>query len=134
MAEVQELEPQAIYLVAYVDVMAEVLAELQAAGFESPCAWQRFRDRTVDRDRGRGGREPGLSTAELRSRFDDRLVAAFVSAYRAKYNRDPDIYAAHGYDALKLIVKAMRDTGFSLTDEVRRGLNNIEEGYVGAAG
>ena len=28
-------------------------------------------------------------------------------AFRAKYNREPDIYAAHGYDSLKLIVQAM---------------------------
>jgi len=34
---------------------------------------------------------------------------AFVAAYRAKYKTDPDLYAAHGFDAMKVLVEAVRD-------------------------
>lgn len=34
-------------------------------------------------------------------------VALFVNAYRQRWNRDPDLYAAHGYDALKVLARAL---------------------------
>ena len=83
---------------------------------------------------------PGESAANLvypQSTFEldsqDAAVAHFVSAYRRKYNEDPDIYAAHGYDALKLLVHAMNRAGGSRPDDVRLGLNGIHD-YEGAAG
>lgn len=36
------------------------------------------------------------------------IIRAFVSTYRARYNgEDPDLYAAHGYDAAKLFITAL---------------------------
>ena len=71
------------------------------------------------------------STFELDSQ--EPAVAHFVSAYRRKYNEDPDIYAAHGYDALKLLVHAINRGGGASPDDVRIGLNGIND-YEGAAG
>ena len=71
------------------------------------------------------------STFELDSQ--DPAVAHFVSAFRRKYNTDPDIYSAHGYDALKLLVYAMNRGGGAHPDDVRIGLNGIHD-YEGAAG
>ena len=36
---------------------------------------------------------------------------AFVRKFRARYGRDPDTWAAQGYDALYLLAKAIRSTG-----------------------
>ena len=60
-------------------------------------------------------------------------VATFVDAYRAKYGEDPDIYAAHGYDALKLLVQAMETGGSAHPDDISIGLAAINN-YQGAAG
>lgn len=36
---------------------------------------------------------------------------AFVRKFRTRYGRDPDTWAAQGYDALRILAKAIRATG-----------------------
>jgi len=36
---------------------------------------------------------------------------AFVRKFRARYGRPPDTWAAQGYDALRILAKAVKDTG-----------------------
>ena len=36
---------------------------------------------------------------------------AFVRRFRARYGRDPDTWAAQGYDALRILAKAVQATG-----------------------
>lgn len=48
----------------------------------------------------------------------DSVVSKFVSAYKAKYNAEPDQFAADGYDAIYAIYNAMKaaiDAGEDLT-------------------
>jgi branched-chain amino acid transport system substrate-binding protein len=129
--EIKELGPQGIYLVAYVDVMTELLKQLRAAGCEAMLM-------------GSGSVMDQLASDPAAEQFvyaqptfdpnsEQPAVRSFVEAFRAKYNKEPDIFAAHGYDAFKLIVQAMRDTGFAFPDEVRRGLHGLAD-YEGAAG
>jgi branched-chain amino acid transport system substrate-binding protein len=44
---------------------------------------------------------------------EDAKVAAFVSAYEAKYNSKPDQFAADAYDAVMVIYEAMKKAGVS---------------------
>lgn len=59
-------------------------------------------------------------------------VKAFVDAYRKKYSKDPDVWSAHGYDALLLVVKAMREKGLS-SDDIKEGLYSIKD-FPGVSG
>ena len=63
----------------------------------------------------------------------DPVVSAFVQAYQAKFGEAPDHYAAHGYDAVKLLLEAMKVGTSSHPDDVRDGLHGLEQ-YQGAAG
>ena len=60
-------------------------------------------------------------------------MRSFVDAYRAKYGEDPDIYAAHGYDALKLLVLAIEAADGAHPNQLRVGFASIK-GHEGAAG
>ena len=60
-------------------------------------------------------------------------MRSFVDAYRAKYGEDPDVYAAHGYDALKILVQAINTAQSAHPDDIRLALNGIHE-YAGASG
>ena len=42
---------------------------------------------------------------------DEPLIHQFVEAYRAKYDEDPDLYAAHGYDAMRIYAQALKKGG-----------------------
>ena len=131
--ETKELAPDGIYVVAYENDLAQLLQQLSGAEVDSVVMTSSAVTPNVVQLAG-GSAESLVypqSTFELDSQ--EPAVAHFVSAYRRKYNADPDIYAAHGYDALKLLVHAMNESKGSRPDDVRLGLNGIHD-YEGAAG
>ena len=132
-AELGEVEPQGIYLVAYVDVLAELLKQIRAAGIECLLMGSGSVTEQLSQMAGEAAEYLVYPQPSFDPDSDEPAVAEFVQAFRAKYSREPDIYAAHGYDSLKLLVQAMRNTGFTFPDEVRRGLHGLED-YMGAAG
>jgi branched-chain amino acid transport system substrate-binding protein len=73
-----------------------------------------------------------FSTPTFDSASSDPEVAAFVRSFREKFGEDPDIWAAHGYDALHLLVRAMRSHGTS-GEQIRDGLYAVRD-HTGAAG
>jgi len=131
--DLKELDPQAVYIIGYVPEMVALLKELHGAGVE---AVRLATSSVTDQVQQQAG-EAAENLVFPRSSFDvdssEPAVASFVKAFRAAYDVDPDIYAAHGYDALKLIWQSMLDTGQSHPDEVRRGLIGLKN-YTGAAG
>lgn len=49
--------------------------------------------------------------------FTNPASQAFVKAFRAKYNREPTVYASQGYDTAKLIASALKAVGGDLGKE-----------------
>ena len=131
--EIKELEPQGIYIVAYVDVMSELLRQFAASGLEALMMGSGSVTGELAKMAGDAAQNFVYPQPVFDPESSDPVVTEFVAAFRAKYNKDPDIYAAHGYDSLKLIVQAMNNTGFAFPDEVRRGLHGLKD-YIGAAG
>lgn len=72
-----------------------------------------------------------------KSAFDpgspEPATRAFVEAYRARYGEEPDTFAAHGYDALKLLAAAVERAGSAEPEKVRSALRTIED-WRGACG
>jgi branched-chain amino acid transport system substrate-binding protein len=132
-AKTKELAPDGVYVVAYQNDLSEMLEMMHEAGIESVVMASSAV--TPDVVRLTGAAAENLvypqSTFELDSQ--EPAVASFVNAYRKKYGDDPDIYAAHGYDALKLLIQAINNGGGAHPDDVRIGLNGIHD-YEGAAG
>jgi len=131
--DLKVLNPQAVYIVGYVPEMVALLRELDGAGIEAIRLATSSVTEQVQRQAGEAAENLVFPHASFDVNSTDPDVAAFVKAFRAKHNADPDIYAAHGYDALKLIWQSMLDTGQSHPDEVRRGLIGLKN-YTGAAG
>ncbi len=44
---------------------------------------------------------------------DDQQTKDFVAAYRAKYNMDPDQFAADAYDVVMVLAKALKEAGIT---------------------
>lgn len=72
-------------------------------------------------------------TNHYSSQDTDPKVVAFVEAYKAKYNKDPDAFAALGYDAVQLLVQAIKDAGEVDTQKVRDALANVKD-FQGVTG
>lgn len=133
MEELKELEPQAIYLVAYVKVLSELLSQIRAAGIDCLVMGSGSVTDQLTELAGDAAELLVYPQPSFDPDSDEPAVAEFVAAFRAKYNKEPDIYAAHGYDALKLLVESIRATGSTFPDDIRRGLHGLEH-YMGAAG
>ena len=131
--EVKELDPEGVYVVAYVDVLAEVLKRLHAADLNVLTMGSASVTEQLSELIGEAANNLVYPQPSFDSESTDEAVSSFVKAYKEKYRETPDIYAAHGYDALKLIWQSMQNTGFAYPDEVRRGLMNLKD-FQGAAG
>ena len=60
------------------------------------------------------------------------VVQVFTSAYESRYHHVPDIYAAHAYDAVMVLVSVMARNGLSAQD-IRKGLLSMKD-FLGASG
>jgi branched-chain amino acid transport system substrate-binding protein len=126
-------EPGCAFLVGENRDLRSILRESRASGllvpFYSPVIFHE--DDTVVRE-AQPVRGVVFSTPTFDASSSEPRVAEFTRAFREKFGEDPDIWAAHGYDALHLLVEAMRTNGTS-GEEIRDGLYALR-GYVGAAG
>jgi len=72
-------------------------------------------------------------TNHYSSQDKDPKVVAFVEAYKAKYNKDPDAFAALGYDAVQLLVQAIKEANSAEPEKIAGALAKITdfEGITG---
>jgi branched-chain amino acid transport system substrate-binding protein len=131
--EIRALDPDGIYIVSYVNDMAEILTLLDGEGIDTVLMGSG--SVTDDLIRLAGPAAENLVYPQPSFDVESRnpAVATFVDSYRAKYDEKPDIYAAHGYDALKLLAVAIESGGSSHPDDIRIGFSSIKN-YEGAAG
>jgi branched-chain amino acid transport system substrate-binding protein len=131
--KIRELDPDGIYIISYVNDLAELLKVFHDSGVHAVL----MGSGSVTEDLVRLAGPAAENLVYPQPSFDvesrNPAVASFVEAYRAKYGEDPDIYAAHGYDALKLLAKAIENGGSAHPDNVRIGFSSIKN-YEGAAG
>jgi branched-chain amino acid transport system substrate-binding protein len=67
-------------------------------------------------------------TNHYSSQDTDPKVVAFVEAYKAKYNgKEPDAFAALGYDAVQLLVQAIKDANSADPAAVTAALSKIKD-------
>lgn len=132
--EMAALNPPAVYIAGYTADTAAVAQGLRAAGYQGPL----FGTGAILEDellRVGGDAVEGMvfPHASFDVDSDEPGVQAFVQAYRDRYGAAPDTYAAHGYDAVKILALAVRDAGTN-TDEIRFYLNSMNpyEGVTGA--
>lgn len=60
------------------------------------------------------------TTSHWNSDFDNAANKAFVAGFKAKYNREPTMYASQAYDTAKLIGAALKETGGKLDEKAFR--------------
>jgi branched-chain amino acid transport system substrate-binding protein len=63
----------------------------------------------------------------------DAEVQRFAQAFRARYGTDPDVGAALGYDAVRVLAQAMREAGSAEPDKVAAAMHGLR-GFRGVTG
>jgi branched-chain amino acid transport system substrate-binding protein len=131
--DIKELDPDGIYIISYVNDLAALLKLFDQSGVHAVLMGSGSVTEDLIRLAGPAAENLVYPQPSFDVESRNPAVASFVDAYRAKYGEDPDIYAAHGYDALKLLAKAIENGGGAHPDSIRIGFSSIKN-YEGAAG
>lgn len=132
-AQVAEMGAAGVYLAGYTAEVAAAARALREAGVELPL----FGTGAIipaNLVAGGGDAVEGFvyPTTVFSPDSDSEQVQAFVEAYRAKFGETPDTYAAHGYDAVNIIVQAVEQSGTQPSD-ISFYMNTMNP-FQGAAG
>ena len=130
---VRSLRPDGVYIVGYLTDTADLLRRIHAAGIDAVLLGASSVTGEIIRLGGAAAENLVFPQPTFDPGSADPATRAFVEAYRRRYQEDPDNFAAHGYDALKLLLLALQRGGSTQVEDVRRGLLGIED-YAGASG
>jgi len=126
-------DPPAIYIAGYAADTAMVARAIRDAG-SSAALFGTGAVLPIDLVAAGGDAVEGLAFPQapfdIESGADN--VRRFVADYQAKYGMAPDVYAAHGYDAVQMIAQAIGQAGAD-AQEMRFYLNSMNP-YEGLAG
>lgn len=129
---VEETSPQAIYVATYQDLFADLLQRLGEPE-QRPVilGTSALTAKVIDMA---GPAAEGVVFPQLfcAGCTDDPEIQEFVSAFEEKFGEMPDTYAAHAYDAVRVIVAALEQVPVVNADEVKSQLTRIE--YQGITG
>jgi branched-chain amino acid transport system substrate-binding protein len=132
-ARVRSLKADGIYVVAYQQDVARLLEALRRAEVSTIVMASSAVTGAIVRLAGDAAENLVFPQMTFDLDSPEPAVAAFVRAYRGRYGQDPDIYAAHGYDALKILVHAIDLSPSARPEDLITVLNGVHD-YAGAAG
>jgi len=124
----------AVYVVGYAEETLEVLrhlAEKQFAG--RVMATSAFYSTGVIRDAGPLAEGVLFPLPPFDRTSEKEPVLGFVTRYMETYNRAPDVFAAHGYDAMRYTIEVMRLGPKQLT-EIRQAMAFGVRNFMGVTG
>ncbi len=124
-------EPVAVYIADYARNTSQIVSELRKRNFEGKIlTTSAYAAPEVIAEAG--NQAEGVILTQTAVQPDDPAVAAFMKAYQEKYGEKPGIWAAHGYDALMVVIQALNEGGRSPRD-LWKGMRSIRN-YHGASG
>jgi len=113
--------PEAVYIIGYADPSIEVLRHLRDRQYDGTiCLTSAFYSgEVIEREpallEGIYFPQPAFDMKDERDR-----VQNFVTSFREKYGHDPDIYAAHAFDAARVTFHVITEAGAFETSELRK--------------
>ncbi len=135
-ADVEQLKdaaPRGVYVPAYVGDLATVLTRLRETPIHPIVLGTSAAASEVIRAAGPAAENLVFPRPSFDSTADSAGVRAFADAYAARYAAEPDVYAAHAYDAVRIVATAAERAGSWDPDKLRDALLHIDN-YDGATG
>ena len=129
--QVLEHQPVAVYIADYAQNTAAIVRELREHDFGGKIlATSAFATPGVLEEMGAAAQDVLVTQTAMPP--DDPAVASFSKAFEEKYGHAPSLWAAHGYDALMVLVQAMEEGG-TRPDDLWKGMRSIRN-FTGASG
>lgn len=128
LTKIKSANPDVVYLPDYYNVVALIAKQLRAQGIEAPIVGADGWDGIL-----------GNSSAEVLNGFYSNhyatdstgpAVQAFVKKFNDKYNKDPNSFAALGYDSVYILKDAIIKAGSDDATAVKEALKATNGDYV----
>ena len=127
LTRIQESDPQAVSIATVPNDMPEIMIMGRELGLPSSVPYivaQVSKDEVQDA----GGAAEGLfSTSNWMSTTSTPRNQAFITNYRAKYGREPNVWAAQSYATLYILAEAIANAQSTDSESIRDVLANIKD-------
>jgi branched-chain amino acid transport system substrate-binding protein len=135
-AEVLRAEPEAaVFIIEFAETILEVLRHLEERGFEGrKVTTSAFYSSRVIHEAGALAEGLLFPLPPFDRTSEKEPVEGFVNRYMNAHQRAPDVFAAHGYDAMRLAIEVMKIANPPVTTEIRRALQFGISDYMGVTG
>ncbi len=128
-------QPDGVYIVAYAAETVRVLKFLRKRRFRGTiCATSALYDRTVLDANKKTVEGVFFPLPSFDPESDNERVRAFVKAYQERFGIEPDIFAAHAYDAMRLAIYVLKNTKYLVADEIRKTMQFGVTDFPGVTG
>ncbi|MCU0304878.1 MAG: branched-chain amino acid ABC transporter substrate-binding protein [Thermoanaerobaculales bacterium] len=131
-------QPDAVYVVGHADHIVTCLELLSRIGYEGVRATTSAVFIADLLDRGNPALEgvvfPLAALRACRDEAGGTPECPFVDRYRAAFGGEPDLFAAHGYDAMRVAIRALVDARSVDVRELRRYLRVGLQEFQGVTG
>ena len=129
----KDLNPDAVFIAGQSEQAAVLVTELRRRGMNAAILGSdALATPTYVRTAGAAA-EGTVIASPFHTDAPSPPVRRFTSAFRARYQKDPDAGAALGYDAVNVLANAMRTAGTSSPDMVAEALHGTR-GWEGVTG
>ena len=134
LTKIKGLNPDFIYVPGYYQEVAPLIKQARELGITAPIGggdgWDSPDMVSVA---GNEALNNTYFTNHYSSQDKDPKIVKFVEAYKAKYKKDPDAFAALGYDAVQIMVQGLKDAGEADPVKLAASLAKIKdfEGITG---
>ena len=126
LTRIKASNPDVLVLPDYYNVVGLIAKQARDKGITSQLlggdGWESDELTTVDKDAVDGA----LYINHYYSGDQDENVKNFVDGYKAKYNKEPDSFAALAYDSMKVLLKSIENAGSTDPVAIKDALNKIE--------
>ena len=127
------LAPRGLYIPAYVGDLATALMRLRETNLRPIVLGTSSAAPDLLRAAGPAAENLVFPMPSFDATADSAGVRAFTAAFGARYAIEPDVYAAHAYDTVRVLAAAVTLAGSWDSDEIRDALLHIDN-YEGATG
>jgi branched-chain amino acid transport system substrate-binding protein len=127
------LAPRGVYIPAYVSDLASALKLLRETRLRPIVLGTSVAAPELIRAAGPAAENLVFPMSDFDPTADSAGVRSFAAAFAARFAAEPDVYAAHAYDTVRILAMAAARAGSWNADDIRDALLRIDN-YEGATG
>jgi len=133
LSKVKETHSEGVYIPGYQKELINILKQAKELGLKVQfLGGVGFNDLEILRLAGDAAEGTIFTAPYYDPKSSDPTIQKFVAEFMAKYGKEPDIFAAHSYDALRVLIEAMKKGGIKGT-EIQKSLIVVKN-YPGVTG